>query len=339
MTGVAVGDVLRPYSGVDAFEDVLEDLAVQVSNQRTWVTEGDLVLGLEDFKPLRILFRWALNLSVAREAVMDRLELAHLEPQDVSLIGLARSTSSKQVRTFYEMTLVEILESSGQDEYVVPMDRRPRLLPNGPVDLEFYLLLNRTKAREGLFPHLKGTWLSSKKFTLRADLGSRFNFDWLDLDDSKRSELGLATRSPIFVSNPIGMHEAEEFADCVDAYLDVDVKRFLAESGKTAQSVLLQTQFIASVLSAACEHSIAQLRASTPPSTWSDIADTPVLGQFIRAIAEKGKCANERASAEEVYEIFLSQPDKISVAVDDLLHIKGRILALAGDSSDEESVE
>jgi len=339
MTGAVAADVLRPYSGVDVFEDALDELAIQVANQQNWVTERDVVLGLEDFRPLKILFRWPLDLAVARDALLERLEGAHLKPADVSLVGLVRSTSSKQVRTFYVKPLLEILAGNGQDQVSVPMDRRPRLLPNGPVDLEFFLLLNRTKPRDGLFPYMKGTWLASKNFALRVDLGSRFNFDWLDLDEAKRTELGLAMRSSIFVSTLMGMHEAEEFTDCVDAYLDVDVKRFLAEEGKSVQSVLLQTQFIASVLSAACEHSMAQLKSSSPPVSWDQIAETPVLGQFIRTIADRGKVSTGKASPDEVFNVFLTQPEKIRVAIEDLLQIKSRVLALTNNSSDEESGE
>jgi len=326
-------EALRPYDGVDAFDDTLDDLAIQVKNQRVWVDDGDLELSREDFNPLSLVFRWPLELQASRETLEHKLEKADLKASEVSLVGLVRSSISKQIRRFYDKSLADLLECEGESDYEIDMSCRPRALPTHSVDVEFFLLLNQTKERRGLYPFMKGTWLCSKTFTVKTNIGTRFNFEWLPLDAEQRQELGAAVGSSIFITNLLSMREAEDFGDCVDAYMDVDIKRFLGEEGKSAISILTQTMFTGEVLSSACEKAFREIRESSSETSWADVSETPVLGQFIETIAADGKHSGGEVTAEQVFNEFLERPEKIRDAVDDLLKVKSLILAAGASTS------
>ena len=128
------------------------------------------------------------------------------------------------------------------------------------------------------------------------------------------------------------------FADCVDAYLDADIKKQLEEDSRSAISTYLQTQLVGDVLAAACESTMSQIGQSRQDVSWSEIDEGSCLGQLILSIARNCQPSEEELSTQTVFETLLENPQTIRDFIQDASQIKNLIRNLEPDELAEEEL-
>ncbi len=322
MTRLDGGTILRPYEGLEPFASVLRGLEVQVRNQGFWISEDNIQLRLEDFQPLGLAVRWAWDDDDLRTELRDAVDGASLFPEDVTLLGMLRCPQTKTLRSFIEIGLEELLSQHGLPVTSIPVDERPRILPNRDVTLEFYLLLNRSIPDNFPYPHRKGTWLSQKMFTVQSSLNDSFDFHWADLNDEIRIAKQLHKDSVMFVDNKLPMHEADRFSDCVDAYVDSEHQAAVRSHGSSPLGKYLQASMVREVVSQSLLFTLEELKKRQRPPSWAEMEGQPILGRLCRTFASNGNWALESPDAEGVYEKLLSSPTLVNEYLDDLFGIR-----------------
>lgn len=325
-------EIFRPYEGLDALESLLRNIELRVRSQSVWTSDSEIRLRPEDFNPLFLSVRWAWEHTELEESLEPALEEASLELEEVSLIGILRCPTTKQMRIFLNEPLSELVEHKGLRETKIAVDERPRLLPNRTVTAEFYLLLNQDLKNNFPFPYRKGTWLSTHTVTIKSESGDDFNFAWGDLDAQTRLEHGIHKDSSLFIVNTCPMHQADRFADCVAVYLDEDHRRYLASLGSSANGKLMQAILVKEVVSSALTFTLAQLQKGGTLTPWVEVESSPILGRLFKVLSANGSWAGNQLDPEEIYHEFGAAPSKVNESLEDLFQIRKLSASLARES-------
>lgn len=314
-------EVLRPYEGLEGLEGALRSLEVRVRNQNTWNSTDAVHLRLEDFQPLGLEVRWLWAESEFKAELREALDEASLHAEDVSLVGLLRCGATKTIKRFLDVRLDQVFLEKGLPETMIPVNDRPKIVPNREVQLEFYLLLNTTIENNFPYPYRKGTWIAQKFVTINSSEQASFDFHWADLTDDVRVEKKLHKNSVLYVENKISMHEADRFSDCVDAYADPDHQAAIKSHGSSALGKYLQAQLVRSVVAESLIFTLDQMRKKQSPA-WTEIESQPVLGRLCRVMAASGQWVGEKLDAEEVFNQLIQSPTLVNEYLDDLFSVR-----------------
>jgi hypothetical protein len=320
--------ILRPYEGLERFDGILRGIELRVRNQAAWTSTDDVQLRIEDFQPLGIAMRWVWDEPDFREELRQAIDEGSLRTDDVSLTGLIRCSASKTIRRFLNVSLSDLLKEGGLTETQIPVNERPKVLPNREVQIEFYLLLSNSIDGNFPYPYRKGTWLAQRTFMISSSEHESFDFPWGDLTDEVRVEKELHRNSVLFVENKVPMHEADRFSDCVDAYVDPDQQMSIKSHGSSPLGKYLQAQLVRSVVAESLIFTLDQIRKKTVPD-WTEIESQPVLGRLCRVMAANGKWASKPLGAEAVFNQLVKSPTLVNEYLDDLFNVRQFAKSLA----------
>ena len=216
--------VLRPFDGLDAFDDLLELVTVRFGEEElspgTSVTVDDALDYLD--RPIDIDIPFGSADGALDERLTAALTDASLEAGDVDFLIV--STTGGVRRT-------DVLERINLEEGPVPTtisieDKPPSLrAPTHGVDIEVMLLLARELEPEFAKPHRKGTWLGRSRFTLLTKQPAK-GFEALYLTDAVREENQLGPDVHWFVKIPSDAEmdaEGQDIGDILDMYVATNV--------------------------------------------------------------------------------------------------------------------
>lgn len=246
--------VVRPYRGLDAFQQTLESWRLRVgpelidAGERANLTSASF---LSDPVVL-VAARGDDELEALRKRITTALEDLQLEASEASLLIVARNPYLRLADVVHERRL-------DQDDAIpreIPLsDERPRALqtPSGGCDIDVYLLLADHVAHLPLRPQRKGTWLGHVAFRLRTELGE-LGFTPRPLTHEARERLELPTGTIRFVAVETDALENEALDDVVSLYVDEEVLAVLNQSPNTPAARFFQRQLFLDVVGAIVRH-------------------------------------------------------------------------------------
>lgn len=321
VTPDSAAEVLRPYEGIETFEGFLGNLKMRVGKQGAWTQEDTLDLTSRDFAPSIIDFQWIVSEAVASKSLHDALKSTSLELDQISLVGILRCPFTKQFTVFLDQPLQAVMNDGGELRGSVPTGQTPRVLPNRNLVLSFYLLLNQDVPGNFPYPYRKGTWLDQRAISIRSQGPEAFEFEWKELTDQVRVEKKLHRNSVVYVEQRTGMHEADSFADCVDAFIDAEYQSVVDSLGSSPIGRLLQAQLVQDVVAESFLFTMQQLARQGTPN-WVEIESQPVLGRLIKTLARNCASASVPMEPPGVLADLYTTPTRINEYLEDLFGLR-----------------
>src|SRR4051794_18937976 len=162
--------VVRPYSGVDDVQHVLEGCFLDVGHlrvgpgQQLAMTASEYSRAEVEFVPPPRGFVSALEAGTAAAGV---------DPVDAELLVAVVAKRLKVTELVVRTPLVG-LQRADRSFRLATAGRRPLALraPHGGCDIEVSLVLNRQLRRSSARPWRKGTWLGQVAYSIRTELAT-----------------------------------------------------------------------------------------------------------------------------------------------------------------------
>ena len=328
--------ILRPYDGLENFENLLDPLEFRVIGQVQWRSDNDLIFRFDDYIKPGLQIRIDTKNSLWQEQMKVALKDISTKSSDIELVGLVRTSGIKKVKEVFRKQLQDILKSDGELLINVDLDSEPRLLPNQESALEIYLILAKNGINKFPLPYLKGTWLSQRIIAIQCEQRGTFEFDWLPLDDEERADRNLHKNSLHFIENICPLHQGETLSDCTKAYLDPEFKLKLEGLENGALQKYLLANLICEVICSTLIFTVEKLRREGGNfPLWAEIEQQGMLGRVLQAFSAKGSFSKLRLEPEDIYRQITEKPELIREYVEDFFKLRN--LGLGFESSLEEN--
>jgi len=325
--------IIRPYDGLENFESIFDAMELEVNHSASWKNEEEVVFKFEDYVDPKIRVRFCSEKENWVKQITSAAKNIQVSLDEIFLFGLIRRSGTKETREFITLSLSELVSTDKYDLFEVPLNESPRILQNQETSLEFYLLLGKNNENKFPLPYLKGTWLTQKIFKIRSEAKGTLEFDWINLDEDKRNELNLHRNSIQYVETIYPLHQGESFSDCIKAYLDSDYKTKLETlENKNLQKFLI-ADLVCEVLTISITHTFLILKNEN--TSWVQIENQGILTRILQAIASKGSYFGKKIDADEIYQKFIDEPERISEFIQDYFKVRNYALAFTFQNGDE----
>jgi hypothetical protein len=328
--------ILRPYDGLDAFEDLFENLEFRIRGRLEWISENDLIFQIEEYSKPGVQVRFDTLDSNWEQSLKLGLAETSLKSSELELFGVLRTPGTKQVKEVFRKGLSDLGKTKGEIIFDLIFDNDVSLSPSQDSTLEIYLVLAKESPNKFPLPYLKGTWLSQKIINLRCEKKGSIDFEWLPLDEEERTERGLHKNSLHYVENVYPLHEGESLGDCIKAFLDPAFKSRLETMENSAMQKFLQATLVVEVIDSSLTFTVEKLRRENGSfPLWAEIENQGMFSRILKAFAAKGTFSGQKMDPEGIYGSITSKPETIREYVEDFFKLRN--LSLAVESSSEEN--
>lgn len=307
--------LVRPYEGVNAFQQILSAAHVMVGGRRA-EAEQRVTIPSNSFLHDPVVIVLAdddEDLEKKRRTALDAAQSIGLEGSDVEFLVLASTPYLRlldiahRARLDQPGALARTITLQGSDDGV-----RALRTPAGGCDIELVFCLASEQPRRPLRPHRLGTWLGRTRFRLRTDLGE-LGFTPRPLTRAKRTELGLPEETIRYVEVEPSALLQEDVGSAVELYVDDELLSHLSLSPGTTGARSVQRQLFLDVVAAIVR--AAQRLDDLDDIQLADIEDT-VLHRIVdlAALHSPGETTSEAKERREKALALLKNDPEMFVA-------------------------
>lgn len=307
--------LLRPYVGLDAFQDILDEFRLVVGGLKADALQPRLSLPATSFLHDPTVLLLAGSQDAAEEALRratGAAEELEIPPSDVELVVLASTPYLRLVDIVHRCPLDD-LEALPQKITMVGDDEGVRALraPIGGCDIEAFFVLRRSQPAKPLRPRRKGTWLGRIRFTLRTEMGE-LGFTPRFLTAAIREEHGLPDDAIRFVDVNVDALMEGDIHEAVELYVDEELLTQLNQSTNTPGARAFQRQLFLDAIGA-----MVRAARMTP---FADVElvelEGTVLGRLVDAAARgpAGESDAQRVARREHALVLLKEEPEVFIS-------------------------
>lgn len=306
----AEGRALRPFKGLEGFEDLILSLRIVHS---TSAGEDTMHVGERHVISASQLsssgYRVGLSTEV-KEITRVAFE-ASISSEDVDLVVFARDTGASPLSETILIKRVSLNELDAEVSLFKREQQKPRPMLNKSdgFDFQIFLLLNKDLEPQPLRPHQKGTILASGSIGIqvRSPLG---DLQPTKLTDVVRSDEELDNSAWIYVKSEDEYIDATSLASVLTVYVDEEILRltsFLPKDTRRMAEYLFTLPALVQVVYAA---SIQLIKSDYDPALFQESGNA-----VLNFIFQKVRISEPDLSREQFIVNLKSEPEKITAAV------------------------
>ena len=300
--------VVRPYVGVDAFQDMLGSFRLRIGPEA--LEPGDhRTVTSSSFTgdPVRLIPAPGDHLDRLRSESVDAVRQLGLALSDVDLVVLASTPYLRLLDVVHRVSLDD--PAAIPADLVLDADSTLALrTPSGGVDIEVCFVVNAHQPPKPLHPWRKGTWLGRIRFELRTELGE-LGFTPQPLTADRRAQFALPDATVRFVQVSWDDLVGEDMSEAVDLYVDETLLTLVNSSPHSPGALAFQRQLFVDVMAAIVREAG---RADIAEWDLADIDDT-VLGRVVAVAAGPGPKSEpseeKRARMEHAFHLLKEKPE------------------------------
>ena len=236
------GAELRPFTGLEVFEDLLAGSHLIAS---TLYGEVEIIAGgsgqLNGLSVDKVGYR--LKLQIGSSEMANLCHSFGLKVEQIDLVVIARDQKSS---TLHEAEILKVLNGSSLSSEVILVARdepRSRLMTNRYTGFEFeaFLILNADVSPRPLKPRRKGTILAQTKFAINI-LDKKSGLKPYPLTAQVREDNELPSGVWLWVEEQSeSLLEAVSLKDAFTIYVDEEILNLMSRLSGPARSFALQT--------------------------------------------------------------------------------------------------
>lgn len=242
--------VVRPYKGVDVFQEVLASAHVRIGGRSVGPGER-LTMSSSSFLHDPVIVALGEDeddVEKKRRVVVEAAETMGIDPGHLELLVIASTPYLKLLDVVHQERLDRV-DAIPRDLKLIRDDVQALRTPSGGCDLEVAFVLSEDQPPEPLRPRRRGTWLGRVRFKLRTDLGER-GFTPRRLTPEKRAALRLPDGTVRYIEVDADALLLADIDDAVELYVDETVLAFLDQARDSVGARLFQRQLFIDVVSA-----------------------------------------------------------------------------------------
>ncbi|GAA2079856.1 hypothetical protein GCM10009821_20150 [Aeromicrobium halocynthiae] len=320
--------VIRPFNGLDAAENVLEDLVLRIDDLEH--EPGSIVVDA----PTLASAKMALRLPSGSD-LGDAVDSTPLGSADCGLVVVARALSNRWSHVVLR-DYVRHLDLDGDFEIDRDADRLVFADAGGFVITVAIVLLHELQP-EPLRPNSPGTWLARRDFRVVPER-AEFSFSPDELTDELRKQFSLPSNAPSFVHVDIDqMIGADDVSEAVSVYLDSSILRLLQQSQTDPLALQIQSELAVTTMAAVARGGLAAMAESLDYEPGApDVEDYPAIASFYAQLTRR----LGRQSMSALLDL-IRDPDAFAAHLRAAFDVKKHTLAAlkstpAGASAEEE---
>lgn len=271
--------VVRPFSGLQAADDVLDGTVLSVDG--TVYEPGSVVLDAS----LLASAKFALHLPTGKE-MGDAVDSTPLGSADCGLVITTRALSNRWSHT----VLREYVRHVDADP-VMEIDRdidRLVFADAGGFVISVAIVLLHELQPEPLRPNLTGTWLARRDFRVVPER-AEFSFSPDELTDELRKQFSLPSNAPSFVHVDVDqLVGADDLSEAVGVYLDSSILRLLQQSQTDPLALHIQSELAVTTMAAVARGGLVAMQQDLgrPPLT-ADLDDFPAISSLYAQLTKR----------------------------------------------------
>ena len=318
--------VLRPFDGLDAFDDLLELVTVRFGEKELSPGNSVTVDDALDYlaRPIDIDIPFGSADGALDERLAAALTDASLEAGDVDFLIVSTTGGVRRTDVLERINLKERPVPT-----TIPIEEKPPSLraPTHGADIEVMLLLARELEPEFAKPHRKGTWLGRSRFTLLTTQPAK-GFQVLPLTDAviEDNKLGTGVHWFVKIPNDADMAaEGQDLGDILKIYVAINVLNRLKLVIGTPDGDFVQYQLVLDAIRAVVTRIHQDLTPEEPPEM------PPANSPFHQLLTMRtGAAQPSTEELEASLERFAEQPEAFVADIahrDSLNNVVHRALA------------
>ncbi len=327
--------IMRPYAGVDAVQDVLDDLSLAYGDEDPIQSGATRTIEAAVYINAIPELRWlrdphheegrseSENWDSFHRRLRATVKKTGVDPEAVQVMVIASTSYLKLAETVWSGTLSEFRSASRDGDQVgLPLGREPRpgpfQTPRHGCSVAVYVVLAKQLRQTDGQPWRKGTWLARAVFTVETDRGE-IGFTPRPMDDAVRAELGVPPGTIRYVDMP-GPLDPSEGAVEIAYYCDVDLLDEIVANPKANASVTFLYQIALDVTRTLVSASSKEL-ADPTISSLSEIEGS-LCARLIVAAARTERGDRDHDQEQVFFNMIRSEPERY------LAHEEARITKL-----------
>lgn len=265
--------VVRPFSGLQASDDVLDGVVLSVDGMS--YEPGSVVLDSSTLAAAKFSLQLPSGKSLG-----DAVDATPLGSADCGLIITARALSNRWSHTVLREYVRHL-----EDDLVMEIDRdvdRLVFADGGGFVISIAIVLLHELQPEPLRPHLTGTWLARRDFRVVPER-AEFSFSPDELTDELRKQFALPSNAPSFIHVDVDqLVGADDLSEAVAVYLDSSILRLLQQSQTDPLALHIQAELAVSTMAAVARGGFVAMETDLDgPPTTADLEDYPaILGLY-----------------------------------------------------------
>ena len=315
-------DVIRPYSGIDEFSELLAEAEIFLSSRNSWTADETLVFSKVEYEHLtgKLRINFGENYTVA--SIRKACSAANIQLEQIDINVRLRCLAMKRSEVLQSRKLSTIL--GGIAEFTLFPNTSIPLTAGREVNVEIYLTLNTDIKNNFPYPYLKSTWLDQKTFQLRAKRDDSFGFLWNAMTQEDRIKMNLHKDSLVHIVHQLSLIECDNIQDAVEVWVDESYLNALKTHSSKRLSRLLQRILVKDVLTSVIKNAFDKMKEENDgsPVPFVEIETRPVVKQVFGALEKRTTVNDKKTSAEKIYTDMFENMDRIPEYVEDLFSLR-----------------
>ncbi len=306
----AEGRTLRPFKGLDGFEDLLLSLRIIHS---TSAGEDTMQVGERHVISSSLLATsgYRIGLSAEAKEVARVAREASISSDDVDLVVFSRDTGGSPLSETVLIKRISLNELDAEVSLFKREQQKPRPMFNKTdgFDFQLVLILNKDLEPQPLRPHQKGTILASGSIGIqvRSPLG---DLQPTKLTETVRKDEELDSSAWIYVKSEDEYIDATSLASVLNVYVDEEILRltsFLPKDTRRMAEYLFTMPALVQVVYTA---SIELIKSDYDPALFQESGNA-----VLNFIFQKVRISEPDLTREQFIVNLKSEPEKITAAV------------------------
>lgn len=326
--------ILRAYAGLENFEGILDHVGVKFSTRVGVNFDPLITLDEADYLNVSASLEIDFSSSETSNSLDDACKVSRLNVDQIDLLVRVRCPIGKRSGVVFKEPLSVVAAKA----FSIPMF--PNLvdvpLASGvDVAVEVTLVLNSELPDNYPCPYRLGTWLVSRTIQIVGSKAELAGFEWNPMTATDRQQLGIHSRSSIFVKHLQGLHEAEKLQDVVEVWVEEELLNQMKNDLNQKHREFLQTRLVEEVVSQVLMRCIIKLREEYPSGVnVIQLESMPLLFQVLNSLASRNFADSRNFSAGELLSALESNPELTFEYCSELFDMKRAYAQIKSEESE-----